>query len=426
MVLILPIVTRLYTPSDFSILAVYVSLAGIISVAACLRLDIAIPMPKCEVDAINLLALSLLLAGLISVIVAIPVVIAPKQIANLLGQPKIRPYLWLLPIGIFLAGSYSALQFWATRQKNFTIIARTRMSQALAAASAQIGMGLAGFSPLGLIVGQVLNNGMGVAGLGRKIVSNDKELLKAISLSEMRRMFSRYDRFPKYSAMEALANSAGVQLPMILIASVAIGPEAGFLALAMQVMQAPMALIGNAISQVYLSKAPDERRMGSLGSFTTTILGGLLKTGVGPLIFAGIVAPDVFAVVFGAEWHRAGVLVAWMTPWFIVQFLASPISMALHVADRQATALVLQIFGFFVRLISVLLAVYFFKAFIAETYAVSGVIFYSVYLAIVLRSVSVRWTDLALQLRRSGIYIIGWCILGLLCQLAINVVIRIS
>ena len=45
-VLALPLLTRLYTPDDFSVLAVYAALLGIISVVACLRLEIAIPMPN--------------------------------------------------------------------------------------------------------------------------------------------------------------------------------------------------------------------------------------------------------------------------------------------------------------------------------------------------------------------------------------------
>jgi O-antigen/teichoic acid export membrane protein len=55
----LPIVTRLYTPADFSVLAVFASLLSIVSVAACLRFDVAIPIPEHDAEAVNLLALAL-------------------------------------------------------------------------------------------------------------------------------------------------------------------------------------------------------------------------------------------------------------------------------------------------------------------------------------------------------------------------------
>lgn len=76
-------------------------------------------------------------------------------------------------------------------------------------------------------------------------------------------------------------------------------------------MQAPIGLIGNAVSQVYLSHASTEHRKGNLPAFTSQMLIGLMKTGVDPLIIMGITAPITFPLVFGEKWHRAGELVSW-------------------------------------------------------------------------------------------------------------------
>ena len=45
-VLALPLITRLYTPEDFSVLAVYSSILGIVAGVACLRLDVASQCPR--------------------------------------------------------------------------------------------------------------------------------------------------------------------------------------------------------------------------------------------------------------------------------------------------------------------------------------------------------------------------------------------
>lgn len=58
--LVLPFLTRLYTPEDFTILATYTSVLALLTVIACLRFEIAIPMPKEQEGAINLLALSII------------------------------------------------------------------------------------------------------------------------------------------------------------------------------------------------------------------------------------------------------------------------------------------------------------------------------------------------------------------------------
>ena len=52
----LPVLSRLYTPTDFSVLAVFSSILAIIAVAACLRFEIAIAIPQSEEEALGLLA----------------------------------------------------------------------------------------------------------------------------------------------------------------------------------------------------------------------------------------------------------------------------------------------------------------------------------------------------------------------------------
>ena len=155
-----------------------------------------------------------------------------------------------------------------------------------------------------------------------------------------------------------------------------------------------------------------------MGTFTTTILGGLLKTGIGPLIFGALLAPDLFAKVFGEEWRRAGVLMAWMTPWFVMQFLASPVSMALHVANRQRAALLLQLFGVVVRVAAVYGTSLVATGMISEAYAVSGFVFYLVYLVVVLDVLHVRVSDIFNEIRRAVPILLLWTGIGLLLRMA--------
>ena len=420
MVLVLPILTRLYSPQDFSVLAVYASLLGIISVAACLRLDIAIPMPETDGDAANLLALALGFCLLVSVATALPILLAPAAIARLLHQPGLQAYLWLLPIGVLLAGTYSALQYWATRKKIFGVIAKTRMTQAIGAAGTQLGMGWLGLAPSGLLVGQAISSGAGVVGLGRRVLTVDRAALSDVSQPNMRRLFREYDRFPKYSTFEALANTGGIQLPVILIAALAIGPEAGFLMLGMRVIQVPMNLIGNAISQVYLAHAPEEYRAGTLGNFTAGILGGLMKTGVGPLLFAALVAPQAFALIFGEKWQRAGVLVAWMTPWFVAQLMSSPVSMVMHVRNRQRGMMILTIAGLCLRVGAIGAAAAFLPGRLSEMYAVSGAVFYLACFFIFSNLAGLRLQDYRLLLKSGFNFVALWVLLGLVARYALG------
>lgn len=420
MVLVLPLLTRLYTPEDFSVLAVYASLLGIISVAACLRLEIAIPLPNNDEVAVNLLALALCCSAGVAGLSAIIVALFPTQIVALVAQPKLEPYLWLLPLGIWLSSSYAALQFWTTRKKRFSVIAKTRMTQAIGGACTQVGLGWWGVVPLGLVLGQMINSGSGIFRLVRDLLKNDREALHLIQWSEMKRVFCEYDRFPKYSTLDSLANNAGIQIPIIIIAALALGPEAGLLILAMRAMQAPIGLIGGAVGQVYLSHAPHELRAGTLGKFTINAIGGLIKTGVGPLLFAGIVAPPMFSLIFGKEWERAGDLVVWMTPWFVFQLISSPISMVMHVRGWQKAMLVLTLLGLVIRIGGIVLAANFDRNYLSEYYVVSSAIFYFICIIVFSYAANLVFRELIGKIIAALPILITWILLATICRLALK------
>lgn len=387
----LPVLSRLYTPADFSLLAVFAGLVSIISVAACLRFDIAVSIPETDDEALTVVALAILSATILTLISVVIVTLAPELISRATNQDQLSNYLWLLPIGIFFAGTYSTLQSWFIRQKRFPLIARTRITQSASAAGTQLGLGAMGIAPFGLLFGNILNTGSACIGLGTKLLRSTENRAKLSNLKypDLRQAFGKYDRFPKFSTSEALFNSAALQVPMIMIAAMAVGPEAGYLAFAMSVMQAPMALFGTAVGQVFISQAPHEDRNGNLAKFTTHIFEKLLKTGVGPLIAGGILAPVVFPTIFGKQWQPSGTLIAWMTPWFVMQFLSTPISMALHVAGRQGAAMALQGFGLALRVAAIWLA-YTAGQSLGMAFSVANFLFYFIYLILILRVVGAK------------------------------------
>jgi O-antigen/teichoic acid export membrane protein len=417
--LALPIATRLYTPADFGALSVFTGLVTIISVAACLRFEIAIPLPKREIFARNLLVLSLGCAAAVAAALGVIVALFAPVLAAWLNQPRLAPYLWLVPFGVLLAAVMSALQFWYARKQSFVTIARARIGQSIAAAVTQLGCGWAGIAPAGLLLGQLLNSGMACVTLGYRVLRSERTLRHSVSLPRMRAVFRQYDRFPKFSTLEAVSNAAQAYLPLIMIAALVSGQEAGYLGLAMYAVQAPMTLLGGAVSQVYLSRAAHEHRAQRLATFTTEVFGRLLRIGVGPIVFAGIVASNAFAIVFGQDWRRAGDLVVWMTPWFVFQFLAFPLSMALPVTSSQKTSLVLQIGGMLVRVAAVQVAAVLIPSHISESFALSGFVMYAAYLAVVLHVVAARKREVLAAIRAAAPYILAWAAAGVLIALAL-------
>lgn len=381
--LALPFITRLYSPEDFELLAVYMAALALVTSIASLRLGRTIPLPDSDEEASNLLALSLIAATAFGALLAILTVFFPQATVETLGKPEFLPYRWLLPAGVVLASTYQSLQFWASRKRRYKLVAKTRLGRALSGASTQLGLGTLGIAPFGLLFGHMIYNGFGSLPIVRDILCNDRPAISAISFKGMRQALNRYRNFPIYSVPEALANSASVQVPIILISVVAAGPEAGYLALAMQVMAMPMALVGQSVAQVYIAEAPKRLRDGTLKHFTYRTILALFKIGAVVLIPIGLLAPFVFGPLFGPEWARAGEMVLWMTPWHVLQLAAAPLTASLHVTGHLRLAMGLQLAGAAIRIGLVVIASRFAVDGISEVYAVSGAIFYGLFILVV-------------------------------------------
>lgn len=383
-VLVLPVITRLYSPDDFALFAVYSSILGILSVATCLRFEIAIPIPEENKDALSLFILAVLSNITVTLVLIIIIFLFQIQILDIIQQPKLEPFVWLIPVGVFFAGLYNALQFWTTRKKQFTTIAKTRMTQSIASSTAQIGGGYLGFGAVGLIIGQIINFSAGILRLFTSFCKDSRCLFKEISVERLKINWKTYDKFPKYSTFEALAHIMAIQLPIVIIAAVSISAEAGYLILAMKVMAIPITLIGGSIAQVYLAHAPEYYDKGELRVYTLQTIKKIAFIAVVPLLLIGVIAPFIFPILFGEEWSRAGYMVTWMIPWFVMQILSSPVSMSLHVTGNQKIALLLQAVGLVIRVGGLVTIGFYFSNWAFEYYAVSGFVFYSLYLIVIM------------------------------------------
>lgn len=409
----MPVATRLYAPADFSVAAAFASLVGILTAVSCLRFDMAIALPEDEADGASLLVLALAAAFAFALAVGAVVAIEPRVVTDAARSVGLETYLWFLPFATLLSGAYLALQMWAARRKSFGAISRSRIAQSSLAAGAQLGLGALGRGPVGLVIAQLCNYGTGAIWLLAGAIRKDRGKLGEVNLARIAAAARRYRNFPLYSTWEALANAASIQLPILMIAALAIGPEAGYLSLAIFVLQIPMALMGQSVAQVYVSGAASADREGELGRFTEKFVVGLVKGAAGPIGLLAGFAPAAFAVIFGSGWERSGILVAWMAPWFFMQFVAVPVSSALHVTGRIKTGMVLQILALVLRAGSVVLFYYVATRHISEAYAVSGAIAYLIHLTIIAKIVRLRFVALlrpfgmALSLAGAGA-IAGW------------------
>ena len=353
-VLAAPLLTRLYSPEDFGLLAVYASLLTLIGVISSLRYELAIPLPEDDGEAANVAALSLILVGINSLLSGVLVWQLGPAIADALGVPALASYLWLLPVGVLIGGAYTVFNYWAIRAKRFSTIAGTKLRQTIATIAIQLAAFKLG--GIALLYAQVAGQSIGTTSLGRTALVSAG--FRQVTWGGIVMVAVRYRRFPIFSSWEALVNNVANQLPAILFASF-FGPVfVGLYALSHRVLLLPMTVVGAAIDQVFLSNAPTAYRSGTLGALVHKLHFTLSSTAIPPALLIIFLGQELFAFAFGETWIGAGEVAQWMAPWIYFQFVSSPISTVFAVRERLREALLFQVISLIARFAAILVGVW--------------------------------------------------------------------
>jgi O-antigen/teichoic acid export membrane protein len=340
-----PIVTRLYDPAAYGAFAATASLLSILISIACLRYELAIPLPKSDTAAANVLALALLVAATVSLVMVPIMWLAGPTILTIAGASALSPYVLLLPVGVLGGGAVSALTGWMIRTKTYSEIAANRLAQTGTVAVAQIGLGVLGAGAVGLLVGSVAGNFAGLSRLARAAWRTRSESFRAVTRADIAATATRYRRFPIFSAPSAFLTMLGVEAPLLLIVALYGAGVGGQFALAQRIVALPVGLVAAAVGQVYFAEAA--RRNRELPAELRTLFWKTSRTlaiiAIGPFALAALTAPLLFGPIFGHNWSEAGVYVAILAPMYFLQFVTWPTGGTLDVLERQDLHLVREI-----------------------------------------------------------------------------------
>jgi len=336
-----PVLSRLYGPEDFGVLAVYASLLAGLVVVVTLRYETAIAVAEDEKEAASLLVLSLTVCLGVSVGSALLLALLGDSIARWTSTPSIRPYLWLVPVSGFAAGIYQSFSFWAIRERKYRRLALTKITQNLWMVVTQIVLGALRGGPLGLVVGDGFKWAGGSSTLVAAAWRKDARLLKGVRRRALIAGARKYWKFPLLSAPSSLANTLGQQLPALIIAGF-YGPRvAGSFYLVQKVLAVPVTFVGRAIGDTYIGEFAQRLRTDRSGAqrLYRKLTRLLITVGFPPTIVLAVGGGVLLPWALGSQWHDAGLYLQVVAVMFLAKFVVNPLSHTLVLLQRQGTQL---------------------------------------------------------------------------------------
>ena len=328
-----PILTRIYTPADFGVVALFMAIVATFGSVANGRYELAIMLPKREEDALSLFILSVIITTILSLVLFIVVLFLDEKIAEWIGNSDIKFWLYFVPITVFFVGLFNSLNYYNTRQKNYSDIAKSKVIKSVVLATVQLSIGLLKQGAVGLVSGQIAAQIFANVKLLKNIVKK-RALLAKVSLKTIKREAKRYSSFPKYSLGGVVASSLSVHFIEILISTLFSVATLGFYALVQRILGLPSSLIGGSIGQVFYQEATQEKhRSGKAIKIYKKTFKKLLFLGV---LFFGLLyfsVEEIFTFVFGQDWRIAGVYAQAVIPLFFIRFIYVSLSAIYDIFD---------------------------------------------------------------------------------------------
>ena len=324
-----PILTRLYSPSDFGVLGLFSSTLAVISLAGGLGYDLALPLPKDDEDAANLFVFFLFLLSVTSLCFLIIIFLFGDIILSFFHIDQLKTYVVLLVIGFFGVSLYGALTYWVTRRRDYTRITHTRIYQSSGGSVTKILLGLFSVGPIGLVIGYLLSQILGIGTLLRYMWKNDRASFEALSYTRMVKNAKSYIRFPLYSFPAGIINALALQLPVFLFSAIYGLTVVGMYSIAYSVLILTSSIISTSMGQVYYAELSNMMRENSkeIKNFYTSTTRKLFYIGIPLIIIPCLLAPFFFPLIFGSQWKDAGLYCLPLAILALANFVISPTSM---------------------------------------------------------------------------------------------------
>lgn len=348
----MPILTRIYSPEDYGVLAIFTALVMLLGPIMTLRYSQALPLPKTDAIAVNIFFCCVLLVLFLGLIISIVFWLFSFEILVFFSMEKVVGWWWLIVLGAVAISFYELLSLWATRKKEYRAIANSQIFQSLSGNLVKVLMGFLMLKPLGLMVGQCMSLSAGGSVLLKSFLSLGFPMLrKNVRWARMTFILRYYQDFFWFRLPSYILLALSMQMPVMLMAALFDAASTGQLSLAIMALALPVNLIGQAVARAYYAEVASlgKENIEKIYRLTKELQVRLFLIAIPFSVALYFFSESVFTVVFGRDWATAGTYAAIMAPYILFQLTSAPLDQVVNVIGSQKYFLlvnVLRVIGF--------------------------------------------------------------------------------
>lgn len=308
-VLAMPVVTRLYTPEDYSILSLFMQIVFFINILITFRYEYFINLSKNKYRASNTIKTIITIGFTMLPIILIILYFGGNIISEQLNNKSIVNYLIVSPFLALLISISIAFQFMSQWLENYKVSGRSEIVNKFGVMIFSIILYFIFESAWGLVLATICGYTMKVVYLYKFL--NGKLIDKYINVKKRINIYKKVAI--KYGAQSSSMVFSNILLtftatiPSVFILKEYGSFELGQFALVNATLYLPSSLIGSAIGQVYYQRASKNHSQGKgFNDLWKTTAKKLMIISLPIYIIISMISPWVYPLIFGNQWYMAG------------------------------------------------------------------------------------------------------------------------
>ena len=342
--LISPILTRLFTPAEIGIYAFLLGIVNIFTVISSGRYEQAIVVAKNDEEAINVFALGTLLVSLMSVLsLLILWILLQVEVSFFEGYIN-ELWIFSIPIINFLLSFYLLLRYYSIRNKRFRYLSASMPVESISKGLISIALGWYVGGAWGLILAGIVGSLLSILTIYRGVASKLKENSHHINLSEIKRLAKVHYKFPAFDAPNALIYSFSQQGILIFIPKLFSEQIAGIYSYTNRILLTPIRFFAGSYAQVMYQKLSEVRE-------NSEYYFALIAKSTNRIFYLFLVPFSIFVItskyyipfVFGEDWVDLYKLMYLLAPYSFIVLISPAFTNVFIIDNKQDIGLILKI-----------------------------------------------------------------------------------
>jgi len=333
--LLMFVLTRYYSPADFTVLENFMVFIEILVVTATFKYEFAIMQPKKNEDAVQLVYLVLLLSLSVSIFYTIIGYFFGDSLGTVISIPGFADFAPWIGTGVFLYSLHLAFNYWFSRNKKYGMLATTKVIETSTAESSKLGWAFFKISNYGLIIGFLIGRlSMGlyylINFLKSPIVKTNNPNRERIN--ELAKEYDKYPRFTFWGSLLGRTTAWG----HVFLFTIYFEPIVGFIALARRLLFAPLNIISTSYSQVFYQRVSNIEDGVTLMKVYKNSLKPLLAISFAVVAIVLVLPDGTIDFLLGNKWKGTQPYVEILVFWFVINFVSTSVSFInLHLGKQK-------------------------------------------------------------------------------------------